>query len=97
MYQTLGYFSSIHRLCLFSTITRRESGFPGLASIESARRILVLLAGHGSTLEAATVAIEPKNVSPKRDETNERRWVGDMRNRADRTGIFTAKDRHSGA
>jgi hypothetical protein len=49
----------------------------------------VLLAGHGSTLDAATVATEPMNVRAKRDETNERRWVEDMRNRIERAGIVT--------
>lgn len=70
VHQIPGCLSSIHRLCLFSTTTPLDSP---VASIWSASRIRELLAGHGSTLEAATVATEPINVRPKSDETNERR------------------------
>lgn len=70
--QTLD-FSSIHRLGLFSmTVTRLPSALS--LSPSSAKRSLLGRTGHGSMVDADTVNTDAKNVKPKRDETNVRRW-----------------------
>lgn len=72
MHQALD-FSSIHRLGLFSiTVTRPPS--VRSRSSSSAKRSLLGRTGHGSMVDADTVKTDAKNVKPKRDETNVRRW-----------------------
>lgn len=43
-------------------------------SSSSAKRSLFGRTGHGSMVDAETVNTDAKNVKPKRDETNVRRW-----------------------
>jgi len=45
------------------------------SSSSSAKRIFSRLAGHGRIFEAETVRQAAKNVRPKRDDMNERRWL----------------------
>jgi hypothetical protein len=77
--------SSIHLLGLLTTST--FGVLWSLSASESAQRDLSLLAGHGSIVDANTVTTDAKNVTPKRDVTNERRWRDVMRIRV---GVMTS-------
>lgn len=71
----LGCVSSIHLLGLFSTTVTMRRPFSPSRFSPSAKRPRSC-AGHGRTFEADTVITEAMNVSPKRAETNVRRWRG---------------------
>jgi len=68
-----GAFSSIHLLGRLTTFISICTGGP--ASSLSANRDLSGRTGQGRMLEAETVIQAAKNVRPKSEETNERRWV----------------------
>ncbi|KAF8974402.1 hypothetical protein BDZ97DRAFT_1773368 [Flammula alnicola] len=69
-----GTFSSIHLRGRFITFT--SPPFIGVpATLLSEKRVRSGRTGQGRMLDAETVKHAAKNVRPKRDETNARRWV----------------------
>lgn len=71
----LGRLSWIQRRGRFSMMTFVPPLLNLSPSTPSAERIRELRAGHGRTADADTVIKEAKNVSPKSEEMNDRRWL----------------------